>query len=101
MKNNSDKREAIIKILSSHREDVIAFGVKSLYLFGSVARGDATDESDVDVLVEFNGSPGFDGYMGLKLYLEDLLSQPVDLVMSTALRPSVKPIVEQEAVRVT
>ena len=101
MKNRTDKKDTMIRILSSHRKDITAFGVRSLYLFGSVARGEATEQSDVDVLVEFASSPGFDGYMGLKLYLEDLLGQPVDLVMNTALRPSVRPIVEQEAVRVT
>ncbi|MBI2939097.1 MAG: metallopeptidase family protein, partial [Chloroflexi bacterium] len=55
------------------------FGVKSLALFGSVARDEAGPESDVDVLVEFDGPPTFDQYIGLKLYLEDLLGAHVDL----------------------
>jgi predicted nucleotidyltransferase len=47
--------------------------MKSLALFGSVARDDATDTSDVDVLVDFGAPPTFDQYMGLKIFLEDLL----------------------------
>ena len=47
------------------------FGVRDLAVFGSVARGDASDASDLDVLVDFVGSATFDGYMGLKLFLED------------------------------
>jgi len=47
------------------------FGVRDLAVFGSVARGDASNASDLDVLVDFVGSATFDGYMGLKLFLED------------------------------
>jgi predicted nucleotidyltransferase len=100
MKQNSARREEIIKILSAHREGIVAFGVKSLYLFGSLARGDATAKSDVDLLVEFASPPGFDRYMGLKFYLEDLLHRPVDLVMKTALKPWARPAIEREAIHV-
>ena len=54
----------------------------------------------VSLLVEFASPPGFDRYMGFKLYLEDLLNQPVDLVMKTALKPWARPTVEQEAIYV-
>ena len=100
MKQNSARREEIIEILSTHREGISAFGVKALYLFGSLARGDATAKSDVDLLVDFASPPGFDGYMGLKLYLEDLLNRPVDLVMKTALKPWARPAIGQEAIPV-
>ena len=76
------------------------FGVRSLALFGSVARDEATAASDVDILVEFETPPGFDGYMGLMFRLEDLLGCRVDLVMETALEPCARPVVEQEAIRV-
>ena len=100
MKQNSARGEEIIEMLSAHRESIVAFGVKSLYLFGSLARGDATAKSDIDLLVDFASPPGFDGYIGLKFYLEDLLNQPVDLVMKTALKPWVRPAIEQEAIHV-
>jgi predicted nucleotidyltransferase len=94
-------RDAILRTLSAHREDLVRrFGVRSLAVFGSVARGEARADSDVDVLVAFAASPGFDGYMALKWHLEELLGHRVDLVMEGALRPEARPIVEAEAVRV-
>lgn len=62
------------------------FGVKSIGLFGSWARGEASATSDVDFLVDFE-RPSFDAYMDLKFYLEDLLQRRVDLVLRRALKP--------------
>ena len=94
------RREEALAILRGHLGDLTRFGVKSLALFGSVARDEAGPESDLDLLVEFEGTATFDGYMSLKLYLEDLLGSHVDLVMRKALRPRMVPSVEREAVRV-
>lgn len=77
------------------------FGVRSLAIFGSIARDEAGPQGDVDVLVEFDASPTFDQYMGLKLYLEDLLGVRVDLATPRALKERVRPYVEREAIRVT
>ena len=74
--------------------------MRFIALFGSVARDQASPESDIDVLVEFATRPGFDGYMRLKEHLESLLGQRVDLVMTGALKPSVRPVIEREAIRV-
>ncbi|RKY65870.1 MAG: hypothetical protein DRQ08_04595 [Candidatus Latescibacterota bacterium] len=93
-------RDEILQLLRDHQEELRTLGVKSLAIFGSVARGEASPESDIDVLVEFTESPGFSGYMALKFYLEDLLGKKVDLVMTSALKPWARPIVEQEAIRV-
>jgi predicted nucleotidyltransferase len=90
----------VLVLLRAHLSDLAPFGVKSLALFGSVARDEARADSDLDVLVEFEGPATFDGYMGLKLYLEDLLGSRVDLVMKKALRSRMLPLVEREAVRV-
>ena len=76
------------------------YGVKSLALFGSVARNEASTASDVDLLVDFETAPGFDGYMALKFRLEDLLGCRVDLVMRRALLPRAEPAVAREAIRV-
>ena len=94
------RREEALAILRGHLGDLTRFGVKSLALFGSVARDEARPDSDLDLLVEFEGTATFDRYMGLKLYLEDLLGSGVDLVMRKALRPRMVPSVEREAVRV-
>ena len=65
-----------------------------------MARDEAGPESDLDLLVEFEGQATFDLYKGLKLFLEDILGCRVDLVMRKALRPRMRPLVEREAVRV-
>lgn len=75
-------------------------GVRSLSLFGSVARDEAGPGSDVDVLVEFADEPTFAGYMDLKFRLEDLFGRRVDLVTVGGLRPRVRPYVEEDLIRV-
>ena len=76
------------------------FGVAAISLFGSVARDEATDQSDLDVLVDFAGPATFANFMGLKLYLEDSLGVRVDLVTRRALRPRMRDRIESEALRV-
>lgn len=94
-------RDEVIGLLSSHRQELEErFGIKSLALFGSVARDEAGPESDVDILVKFNKTPGLTEYMRLKFWLEDCLGRQVDLVMKGALRSWAAPVVEAEAIRV-
>jgi uncharacterized protein len=93
-------RDELVSLIRARRDELKRFGVKSLDLFGSVARDDAGPESDVDVLVEFQNAPGFDQFMDLKFFLEDLLGRRVDLVTREALKPLLRPIVEREAVHV-
>lgn len=94
------RRDEVLRILAAHRGDFEQFGVRSIAIFGSVARDEAGPESDVDVLVEFERSPSFDQYMRLKLYLEDLLGTSVDLASLKTLKPRVRPRIESEAIRV-
>ncbi len=94
------KRENVLRILSAHRQDLKNFHVKALALFGSVARDEARADSDVDVLVEFEGAATFDRYMDLKFFLEECLARRVDLVTRDALKPRVRPEVEREAIHV-
>ena len=93
-------RNTIQQLLAAHRADLDRFHVKSLAVFGSVARGESGPASDVDMLVEFSNTPGFDQYMDLKFFLEDLLKRHVDLVTPDALKPRIRLNVEREAVRV-
>lgn len=76
------------------------FNVRELFLFGSVARNENTESSDIDFLVRFNGKASFDGYMDLKLFLETLFSTEVDLVTEKALKSQLRHLVFKEAVRV-
>ena len=76
------------------------FGVASLAIFGSVARGQEKPESDVDFLVRFSGEPTFERYASLKLFLEDLLQCPIDLVTEDAIRPRMRASIEEDIRRV-
>lgn len=91
----------VIEKIRERLEEIRArFGVRRLRVFGSTARGDQRLDSDVDVLVEFEGPASFDSYMDLKFYLEDLLGRKVDLVTPKALRPPLRASIESEALDV-
>ena len=75
------------------------FGVKRIGIFGSFARGEEREDSDLDVLVVFEeGQKTFDNYMNLKFYLEDLFGREVDLVTEKALKPQLKDIIMKDVV---
>jgi len=76
------------------------FGVTDLALFGSNARNEAALDSDIDVLVTFDGPATSKRYFGVLFYLEDHFGRPVDLVTDTALRDELRPFVEREAIHV-
>lgn len=94
------EHEQIIQRIQLNKARLAELGVSSLALFGSVARGDATETSDVDLLVSFYGRTTFDRFMDLKLFLEDLLGRRVDLVTEQALREEVRARIKQELLRV-
>ena len=93
-------RRTVITRIRKHRAQLEKLGVKSLSLFGSVARGQDRPGSDVDILVEFKGRATFDRYMDTKFYLEDLLGRKVDLVTLRAIKPRMKPYIMQDLVHV-
>ena len=76
------------------------FDVQELALFGSVARGDASRESDIDILVSFDGPATSARYFGTLFYLEDLFGCVIDLVTQKALRSELRPRIERELVRI-
>ena len=80
------KRNEVLKIIAEHREQLEQLGVKSLSLFGSVARDEARLDSDVDLLVQFNRAIGLFEFIEVKLYLEDILGCSVDLGTQNALK---------------
>jgi len=94
------RRNEALRILREHRGELDALGIRSLSLFGSVARDEAGPESDVDLLVEFAEPETFATYMDAKLYFEDLFGRRVDLVTVEGLRDRIRPYVERELVRV-
>ena len=94
-------RERVLALLAEHKP-VLAerFGVQRLALFGSFARDSAREDSDVDVLVAFDGPATAKCYFGVQFYLEDLFGREVDLVTEDALRPRLRPYVERDAVAI-
>ena len=77
------------------------YGVKSTGIFGSIVRGEETQHSDIDILVEFEeGQELFKNYMGLKFLLEDTFRRKVDLVIIETLKPLIKDDILKEAVYV-
>jgi len=89
--------QELLQLLKQSFREIHRFGVKSIGLFGSCVRGEASEGSDIDVLVEFN-HPSFDNYMELKFFLETLFGREVDLVLADSLKEQVKPDVMREVV---
>lgn len=95
------RRDAALAILAAHKDELAQeHHVRSLALFGSVARDEAGPDSDVDVLVEFDGPGTFDGYMDLKFFLEDILGRSVDVVTTRAVTRRLAPLIERDILRV-
>lgn len=94
-------RTHTLSLLKQNKHELMRrFGVRELSLFGSTARGTATAQSDVDILVAFDGPATSDRYFGVQFFLEDLLGCNVDLVTDKALRPELRSFVERDQVHV-
>ena len=94
-------REEVLMVLKKQYPELSKrFGVKSLRLFGSVVRGEAGADSDLDVLVDFGGPARLFGACCLVKSHEDILGRTVDLVTVRGLREELRPAVEREAVHV-
>ena len=94
-------KDEVLTLLRAHKAILSQrFGVTELALFGSVARNQVSEDSDIDILVRFDGPATSKAYFGTQFYLEDLLGRPVDLVTNKALRAELRPYVEREAVNV-
>jgi predicted nucleotidyltransferase len=94
-------RTTAIELLSRSKPVLAArFGVTDIALFGSTVRDTARSDSDVDILVAFDGPATSERYFGVQFYLEDLFGAPIDLVNEKAVRPELRPFVEKEAVHV-
>lgn len=95
------RRDSIIRILNKEQKTLMEqYSVESLLLFGSAARDEARDDSDVDLLVEFSHPIGLFQFIELQQWLESLLGCKVDLGTPRSLKPSIKEDVLQEAIRV-
>ena len=94
-------RTEVLDLLRTHKPTLKQrFGVTRLALYGSFARDQADDASDVDVLVEFDVPPRWRQYFGAQFYLEDLLGRSVDLSTREEVRVEIRPYVERDAIDV-
>ncbi len=93
------KIDIVNKIAAIRQELVEQYSVNRIGLFGSYARGEEGQESDVDIVVELN-KPTFDHYFDLKFRLEDVLQHPVDLVIAESLKPLIKDHIERDTIYV-
>ena len=95
------KRDAVIATLREHASELRTFGIAHLYLFGSVARGDASPESDVDLFFEYD-DPKFSLIDQLRFRdrLQDLLHHTADVMSRSSLHPYLRDEIERGAVQV-
>ena len=94
MKTRKEIEEILKRYKPFLREE---FKVKKIGVFGSYARGDESEESDVDILVEFYEQIGWE-FIDLQEFLEEILGKKVDLVTIKALRPQLKDKILEEVV---
>lgn len=94
-------REEVQRRLSEQRGELAELSIRSLDIFGSVARGEAAAGSDVDLLVEFDRPIGLFHFFRVQRRLEQILGCRVDLVMRDAVKPQLRDRIFREAVRAT
>lgn len=92
-----DHKAQVLDAIKANEVQIKAFGVRTLSLFGSSARGEETPQSDLDFIVEFENK-SFDSYMDLKLFLEDLFDRRVDLVLADGIKPRLRAAILREAI---
>jgi uncharacterized protein len=91
-----DKTE-ILYLLRKSKGSVQTFGVRRFGLFGSFARGEQNNDSDVDFLVEFeSGKKTYENFIRLSFFLEDLIGRRVELITPEGLSPHIGPRILQE-----
>ncbi len=101
---NTDIRgkDDILRVLQEHAPELRSLGIQRIGLYGSFARGESRDASDIDLLVEFRpGQKTFDRFMELCFLLEKLFQRRVDVVTLEGLSPHLGPRILKEAIYVS
>ncbi len=95
------RKDEVLKLLAQHKPELVrCFGITDLALFGSTARDESSEGSDIDLVVEFDGRSTAKRYFGVQFYLEDLLECPIDLVQKSVIRAELKPYIEKDRIHV-
>lgn len=91
----------IIEYIKSHREEIKNFGVEKIGIFGSYAREENTEKSDIDFLVKFaNVKSKYYAYFGLKNYLEDNFHKKIDLCREEDIKSEFKEEIQRSVIYV-
>lgn len=96
----STRKDILASLKKLKNEVAREYSVKTIGVFGSVARSEETDESDIDLLVEFSKPVGFVTFMRLENFLSDQLGSHVDLVTKDSLKPVIRQDVLAEVIYV-
>jgi len=92
-----DGKERVFALLTENKDKITAFGVKRIGLFGSFVRGEQRQDSDIDLLVDFEREQKtFQNFMHLAFFLEELLGRKVELVTRESLSPYIGPHILRE-----
>lgn len=98
---NFMKRDEVIRRLQQHQADLKRLGVEHLYIFGSTARGEARDDSDVDLFFDYEkGKLGLFELMDVKDYAARILGRKTDIMTRDSLHKTLRRTIEATAVRV-
>ena len=90
-------RDDIMHRIREHDDFLILHGIKRIGLFGSYARGEQREDSDIDLLVEFDeGKKSFDNFMDLSFFLEDILGKRIDLLTLESVSQFMRPYIEKD-----
>jgi uncharacterized protein len=90
-------RDDIMHRIREHDDFLLSHGIKRIGLFGSYARGEQNEESDIDLVVEFDeGRKNYDNFMDLCFFLEDVLGKKIDLLTQESVSPFMRPYIEKE-----
>ena len=89
----------IMDLIRKHRTELKNTGLKTIGLFGSYSRGENSEDSDVDLIIEFEeGTKNFHNYMEACEILENIIQKKLDIVTPESLSPYIKPYIDKEVV---
>ncbi len=92
-------RETILRKIRENREKLKNLGLSQIGLFGSYARNENNEESDIDLIIDFKaGEKNFHNYMEACDILEDIIKVKIDIVTSESISPHIKPYIDNEVI---
>ncbi len=92
-------KEDILDQIRKNEEMLKRYGVRRISIFGSYSRDEQREDSDIDIIVEFEeGKKSFDNFISLAFFLEDLFKKRVDLLTPESISPYIRPYVNEEII---